>query len=152
MRSSKEIRQEQPIDLNLTSMIDVIFLLLIFFVCTTDLKEPEKSLPTNVNGQGAIVGEVAQTQEQRDLGKIVARVLVDQAGRVGYAIDGKPVESIAEVEATLVALQEIDPDVPVIVDPDKTAPLENVLDVYDCARRAGLSKIKFAASPEALTM
>lgn len=152
MRSSKVIRPENQFDLNLTSMIDVIFLLLIFFVCTTDFKEPEKSLPTNVNGQGALVGEPQQTQEERDLGKIVARVLVDASGNVNYAVDGKPFNTIDEVEATLIALQEIDPDVPVIVDPDQAAPIENVLDVYDCARRAGLSKIKFAASPEALAL
>ena len=139
-------------ELNLTSMIDVIFLLLVFFVCTSDFKEPEKFLPTNVNGQGAIVGETTQTQEQRDLGKIVARVIVDASGRVAYAIDGKPLDSIDQVEAALGALQEIAPDVPVVVDPDYAAPLENVLDVYDCARRVGLAKIKFAASPQSLNL
>ncbi|MBQ9811819.1 MAG: biopolymer transporter ExbD [Thermoguttaceae bacterium] len=141
---------DNSIELNLTSMIDVIFLLLIFFVLTTDFKEPEKLLPTNLNGSGAISSEIAQTQEERDLGKIVARVAVDASGKIEYAIDGKRVDSLQNVEATFVALQEIDPNVPVIVDPDANAPLESVLDVYDCARRAGLAKIKFAASPEAL--
>ncbi len=138
------------IELNLTSMIDVIFLLLIFFVLTSDFKEPEKLLPTNINGSGAISSETAQTQEERDLGKIVARVIVDPSGKIGYAIDGKRVDSLQDVEATFDALREIDPNVPVIVDPDGNAPIESVLDVYDRARRAGLGKVKFVASPEAL--
>ena len=142
--------KETPIDLNLTPMIDVIFQLLIFFVLTTDFKEPEKLLPTNVTGSGAISSVIVQTQEERDLGKVVARVIVNAAGTIEYTVNGSRVESLQDVEATFVALQEIDPDVPVVVDPDSEAPLESVLDVYDCARRAGLAKIKFAASPEAL--
>lgn len=150
MKSPASEPKDHTIELNLTSMIDVVFLLLIFFVLTTDFKEPEKQLPTNISGSGAISGEIVQTQEERDLGKIVARVIVNAAGKIEYAINGSRVESLQDVEATFVALQEIDPDVPVVVDPDTEAPLESVLDVYDCARRAGLAKIKFAASPEAL--
>lgn len=151
MRSTRDDRRGNAIELNLTSMIDVIFLLLIFFVCTSSFQEPEKSLPTRVNDQGAIASET-QTQEERVLGKIVARVAVAPSGRIEYAVDGKRVESLADVEAILGELQQIDPTVPVIVDPDGAAPIENVLDVYDCARRVGLSKIKFAASPEALAL
>jgi len=139
----------EPPELNLTSMIDVIFLLLIFFVCTSDFKEPEKTLPTNLASLGAIVSERAP-QEERDLGKIVARILVGPSRRVEYAVDGKRVASLADVEALLSALQEIDPNVPVVVAPERNVPIESVLDVYDCARRVGLGKIKFAASPEAL--
>ncbi|MGI6402119.1 MAG: ExbD/TolR family protein [Thermoguttaceae bacterium] len=139
----------EPPELNLTSMIDVIFLLLIFFVCTSDFKEPEKTLPTNLASSGAIVSERAP-QEERDLGKIVARILVGPSRRVEYAVDGKRVASLADVEALLSALQEIDPNVPVVVAPERNVPIESVLDVYDCARRVGLGKIKFAASPEAL--
>ena len=54
------------------------------------------------------------------------------------------------MEATLDALREIDPNVPVVVAPERNVPIENVLDVYDSSRRVGLGKIKFAASPESL--
>ena len=147
MRARREGRPDDDIELNLTSMIDVIFLLLIFFVCTSSFKEPEKTLPTNVNGAGALQSDLPQPQERRELGKIVARVYVDDSGRVRQAIDGAAQESLAQVERTFIALQEIDPEVPVIVDPDPNVPIESVLDVYDAARRAGLSAIKFTASP-----
>ena len=81
MKTPKPNQQDSSIELNLTSMIDVIFLLLIFFVCTTDFREPEKRLPTNL-GSGAIAADETRTQEERDLGRIVARLTVAPSGRV----------------------------------------------------------------------
>jgi biopolymer transport protein ExbD len=57
---------------------------------------------------------------------------------------------LAAVEETLAALQEIDPTVPVVLDPERGVAIVSVLDVYDAARRVGLSKIQFAADPETL--
>ena len=150
MKAPTNSRKDASFELNLTSMIDVIFLLLVFFVFTVDFKEPEKLLPTNLSTSGAITSETKPTQEERDLGKIIASLRVDKVGRVVYAVDGKPLDSLNELEATLTALQEIEPNAPVVVDPERNVPIESVLDVYDAARRVGLTKIKFTASPEAL--
>ena len=120
-------------------MIDVIFLLLIFFVFTSDFKEPEKLLPTKLSDVGAVDAPL----EQRE------RASPD--GQLTWTIDGTRVESLAAVEETLADLQEIDPTVPVVLDPERGVAIESVLDVYDRARRVGLSKIQFAANPEPLT-
>ena len=69
-----------------------------------------------------------------------------------YAIDGKNYASLSEVEETLDALREIDPNSPVVLDPDKSVPIESVLDVYDASRRVGLGKISFTASPSSLAL
>lgn len=151
MKQPNHVAANESLELNLTSMIDVIFLLLIFFVCTADFKKPEKTLPTNLNLPGAVANERIPQQE-RDLGKIVVRVLVMPSRNVMYSVDGKRVASIAEVEALLDSLSEIDSNTPVVVAPERDVPLERVLDVYDCARRVGLGKIKFAASPESFAL
>jgi len=150
MKTPTNSRKDVSLELNMTSMIDVIFLLLVFFAFTSDFKEPEKLLPTNLSASGAITSETKPTQEERDLGKIIASLRVDKLGRVLYLIDGKPLDSLKELESTLASLQEIEPNAPVVVDPERNVPIESVLDVYDCARRVGLNKIKFTASPEAL--
>ena len=150
MKAPTNSRKDASLELNLTSMIDVIFLLLVFFAFTSNFKEPEKLLPTKLSSAGAITTETKPTQEERDLGKIVASLRVDKDGRVLYSIDGKPFDSLQEIETTLTSLQEIEPNAPVVVDPERNVPLESVLDVYDVARRVGLTKIKFTASPEAL--
>lgn len=137
------------LELNLTSMIDVIFLLLIFFVFTSDFKEPEKLLPTKLSAVGVV--DAPLEQRERDLGKITVRVAATPDGKLTWAVDGTRVESLTAVEETLAALQEIDPNVPVVLDPERGVAIESVLDVYDRARRVGLSKIQFAANPETLT-
>ncbi len=148
----KKLREgNPPIELNLTSMIDVIFLLLIFFVCTSSFDEPEKNLPTNLAGQ-RIAQERQRPQEERDLEDIVVQISADPSSGVQYAIDGKEYASLGEVEETLDALREIDPNSPVVLDPDKSVPIESVLDVYDASRRVGLGKISFTASPSSLAL
>ncbi len=152
MKSTKKLQKAPAsLELNLTSMIDVIFLLLIFFVFTSDFKEPEKRLPTNLSGAGAVATTVETlTQEERDLGKITVRIAVNAENETVWTVDGRRVESLAAVEETLTKLREIDPNVPAIVAPERNVPIESALDVYDVARRVGLGKIKLAASPEAL--
>lgn len=141
-------KRNAALELNLTSMIDVIFLLLIFFVFTSDFREPEKLLPTKLSAVGAI--DAPAEQQERDLGKITVRVAANPDGSLTWTVDGTRVDSLAAVEETLAALQEIDPTVPVVLDPERGVAIESVLDVYDAARRVGLSKIQFAANPETL--
>ena len=150
MKTPNDSPRDDSIALNMTSMIDVVFLLLIFFAFTSDFKKPEKQMPTNLSRPGAVVAPTPPKQEERDLGKIVVRVFVAPSKDVVYAVDGKRFEKIEELENVLLALQNVDPNVPVVVAPEKNAPLESALDVCDCARRVGLAKVVFAASPEAL--
>ena len=96
--------------------------------------------------------ERQRPQEERDLEDIVVQINADPSTGVQYAIDGKNYASLSEVEETLDALREIDPNSPVVLDPDKSVPIENVLDVYDASRRVGLGKISFTASPSSLAL
>ena len=149
MKTPTTKTRNAALELNLTSMIDVIFLLLIFFFFTSDFKEPEKLLPTKLSAVGLV--DAPLEQQERDLGKITVRVAASPDGALTWTVDGARVESLAAVEETLAALQEIDPTVPVVLDPERGVAIESVLDVYDRARRVGLSKIQFAANPETLT-
>ena len=150
MKNRSSERPREAIDLNLTSMIDVVFLLLVFFVVTADFKAPEKTMATKLAANGAIVVDQPKTQEERDLGKIVVRIRVDAANQIEFHVDDKRAANLDELEAILDALREIDPNARVVVAPERNAPIESALDVYDSARRVGLAKISFAASPEAL--
>ena len=132
MKTPERTRPDADIELNLTSMIDVIFLLLIFFVFTSDFKEPEKRMPTNLSLPGTISSETRPKQ-----------------GRAIYSVNGERVVDLAELEATFNALREIDSNVPVVIAPERDVPLESALDVYDASRRVGLGRIQFAASAEA---
>ena len=142
--------------MKMTPMIDVIFLLLIFFVCTASFHAAEEILPTNLSLPGSISGDVPIDPELLDLEEIVVKVLWRE-GRAQWEINGRnyrkltiaeDVEKVGNVENILRAAKEVKADLPVILDVEDEVPMENVIDAYDLCRRVGLEKIQFAASVE----
>ena len=66
--------------------------------------------------------------------------LTDQA----WSVNGQPVASLSEVRSRLALVADIKIDSPVILHPDETVPVGNVIDVYDATRLAGFTQIQFA--------
>jgi len=131
----------------MTPMIDVIFLLLIFFVCTASFQPPEEVLPTSFSLPGVIDSDVPIDPEVADLDEIVVRVLwLD--GRAQWQINDVDYAQLGEVRGVLESIRELKSDLPVILDVDPDVPMEDVIDVYDVCRGVGLEKIQFAASVE----
>ena len=139
------------LDVKMTPMIDVIFLLLIFFVCTASFQPPEEVLPVQMPSSGAIAAEV-EIPEVADLGEIVVKVLWRRVGDEWHArweINGRRYENLAEVETVLRAIREVKADLPVILDVEPPVPMENVIDVHDVCLKVGLEQVQFAASVNA---
>ncbi len=132
----------------MTPMIDVIFLLLIFFVCTASFQALEEILPTNLSLPGAIAADVPVDPELEDLDEIVVKILW-RKGRASWQINRRDYVRLDRVRAVLRAAAQIKVDLPVILDPAPDVPLEAVIDVYDLCRQIGLEKVQFAASDEA---
>lgn len=146
MKSIYKDKNRKKIDLNMTSMIDVIFLLLIFFIFTTNFDAVEKLLPANFGFQGTILqNDIIVTRQELDLGEIYVRILTDEKGeKFSWRINQRSCESLDQVENVLEQLAKALPEVPVIIDPDRKVPIENVLDIYDICRKNRLLKIQFA--------
>ncbi|MBR5627504.1 MAG: biopolymer transporter ExbD [Thermoguttaceae bacterium] len=149
MKPAYPNKRKRPIALNMTSMIDIIFLLLVFFVFTADLKPVEEILPTDLSLTGAISSPVRVEipREERDLGEIHLLICQHENGQTDWQVNQKKCQTLDEVEAVLRQLRQIRDDIPVTVDPQGDPAIEKVLDVYDISRRAGLKKIQFATSP-----
>ena len=127
----------------MTPMIDVIFQLLIFFLCTSNFIQPERLLSTNLSLPGAVQSPDALPPELIDLDEAVIEFHTD--GSLYWLIAGVRYDSLESVGATLKALSEMKSDLPVLLDIDPEIPLGNVIDVYDLCRLCGLSKVQFAA-------
>ena len=127
----------------MTPMIDVIFQLLIFFLCTSNFIQPERLLSTNLSLPGAVQSPDALPPELIDLDEAVIELHSD--GSLYWLIAGVRYDSLESVGATLKALSEMKSDLPVLLDIDPEIPLGNVIDVYDLCRLCGLSKVQFAA-------
>jgi len=133
----------------MTPMIDVIFQLMIFFICTASFSSPEMILPTRLSLPGAIPSAVQVDPEQADLDEIVVELLwrnVDGRWRAQWQINDRDYGRLAEVRAVLAAVKQVKSDLPVILDVEPDVPLEDVIDLYDLCREVGLQRVQFAAS------
>jgi biopolymer transport protein ExbD len=133
MRFSRR-RLEEP-EINLIPFIDVLLVVLIFLMLSTTYSrftELQIDLPA------------ANAEPLRERpGEVIVAVASD--GR--YAVNRKPVDgrSVERLTAELAAAAAGRPDTVVIVSADAMAAHQAVVNVLDAARRAGLSRLTFAA-------
>ena len=129
MKIRDDENQEEPI-LNLTPMIDVVFLLLIFFMVATTFLDPEREididLPTAESG--AVTEEVPE--------ELVINLFRD--GRIN--LGGREVDADALEEALYHAARR-DPATPVTIRGDRQVHHETVVGVMDACGKAGLSNL-----------
>lgn len=142
---NNSVPSRRPIELQMNSMIDVIFLLLIFFIITANFDKLEKLLPTNLFLPGQIKTEWSLPPEEKFLGDIQIRILLE-SNQLLWQVNQRHCDSLVEVEKVLRALEHLSPEIPVIIAPLGEIPIENVLDVYDTCRQVGLVKIQFAVT------
>ncbi|MEX0939368.1 MAG: biopolymer transporter ExbD [Pirellulales bacterium] len=144
MRVAHRFERSGSDDVLMTPMIDVVFLLLIFFVCTASFQVAEQVLPSNLLAAGSVATEIVPPLEQ-PLERIVIR-LRHAGGEPAWLVNDRPYGSLVEVQAVLVALAEIDPALPVVLDIGGSVPVGEMINVYDLCRVAGFSTVQFAAS------
>ena len=134
-------------EMDMTPMIDVIFNLLIFFVCTVSFRPPELLLPTNLSMAGSGATSIPLPQEIAELEDVVIKVLAAE-DQVNWQINDRPYASLAEVRDVLMAIVELQANLPVIIDAQAEVPLGSVIDLYDLCRLVGFDKVQFAANVE----
>jgi biopolymer transport protein ExbD len=139
-------------DVTMTPMIDVVFLLLVFFVWTASFQIIEKVMPTSVSEiSGSDTSEVVEPTPEDDLRDItlIVRVFWDAAQGARWTVNDIPYARLADVKQELSNKStQFKQDVPLIIHPDKNVPLGDVIDLYDLARAQEYGKVQFAASRE----
>ena len=129
----------QEVNVNLTPLIDVVFLLLIFFmVSTTFTKETrlEVDLPE--------ASSSIQQKERREIS-----IEISQTGV--YAISGQvlPGSSLEVVKAALERASGGDTTRPVVLSADARTPHESVVIAMEAAGELGFSKLSIATQQPA---
>ena len=133
-------------ELNMTPMVDVIFLLLVFFVFTANFDEIEKMLPMNLALPGR--GAVSEKPVQPDFAPFDAvRICVfhNGEGETQWTINRRECHAEEELFETLAQLASVSKDLPTLIVPAADVSVERVLDVYDACRMNGLERIQFVA-------
>ena len=122
----------QDTDINLTPMLDIVFIMLIFFVVTTSFVK-ESGIEVN--------RPTAQTAEQRDLGNIL--IAISPNGEIW--IDQRAVD-IRAVQAVVERLVAENPEGGVIIQGDREAQIGLLVKVMDQVRKAGIENVSIAAT------
>lgn len=151
MRRVSTFNQRQGVmELKMTSLIDVVFQLLIFFVWTASFQVTEYVLPSSISAaktQASLGAGNTPPPPEADFPDLVVRIVRDVSG-IRWRVNEDAVADLVGVRERLGAVFEIHRDAPVIIHPDPTVPLGDVIDVYDLARGVGFAKVQFAASQE----
>ena len=124
----KSLYEEQ--ELNMTPLIDCVFLLLIFFMVTTVFKQPyslQVVLPEAQ--QGVIVEEK----------KLVASITED--GRMEI---NRHLVTLDNLEQVLLREKEGTRSLTLVVRTDQETPHKYLLDLFEVAKRVGIEKIPLA--------
>ncbi|MDA7978865.1 MAG: biopolymer transporter ExbD [Pirellulales bacterium] len=133
------------LDVTMTPMIDVVFLLLVFFIWTSSFQAPEDSLPATLSMQGSNM-EVEDVEPRDDAEEPIVIKVLAAVGGPSWSVRDTLFQSRDELESFLQTLSAVDNQLPVILDIDGEAGIGEAVKVYDLSRRAGFSRIQFAAS------
>jgi biopolymer transport protein ExbD len=146
MRVPHVHRDRRQLDVAMTPMIDVVFQLLIFFLCTASFQVPEELLPTQLaTPTGSTV--VQPEEMEPDLERILVQA-TRADGRTRWVVNQRPCDSLVEVNELLRVVVQIDRSLPVVLDVAAEVPLGDMIEVYDLARLVGFERIQFAATPK----
>lgn len=125
--------------MNLTSMIDIVFLLIIFFLVSSRLIQQEESVALRL--PKASTGERQEQDAQR---KEVFDVL--DAGKI--QLRNQPI-TVAEIQAYLQAKREqSDTEIKVVIRFNREVPSGEVKSIISACAKAGVWNVSFATVPE----
>ena len=137
MKFGHQMRLE-PEPIQLAPLIDVVFLILIFFLVTSVFgvyeSEMDITLPTAASA----------TPLERTQGEIIINVRAD-----GGIVVNDRIIAPEELDAVLKRVAEYFPGGAVIVRGDEAATLGNAVRVLDACRKADIQNVSFAAVPQA---
>lgn len=122
------MNRPQRSHLNLTPMIDVLFLLIIFFMVGTEFAEEESQLSVKLPRAGTANPTAADSSRVKQLTLL-------STGKL--ALDGQLFTDL-ELQSKLQTLHAQHPDLAVIVRGDSSATLQRLVEVMNLCRNAGI--------------
>jgi len=126
---------EEELRLNLTPMVDCVFLLIIFFLVTTAFIKLEQDLTINLPVQSRELK--VRTPPARP---IVVNVQHRPGGRAYYHVENEPM-SLPALTVNLSRARIHNPDQAVVIRGDRNVKWEHIAAVMGCCAQAGIIKV-----------
>ena len=130
--SSDEVQEQQ---INLTPMLDVVFIMLIFFIVTA----------TFVKEVGLDVNQPDDQNKPKTIDPNKKSIVVRITDRDRIIIAQRDVD-VRNIRANIERLHAENPEAPVIIQPHPSSSTEAMITVMDSARQAGVYAVSFAAN------
>ncbi|MCC9607246.1 biopolymer transporter ExbD [Blastopirellula sp. JC732] len=143
MRRVSPYMDRQSLQIAMTPMIDVVFLLLVFFLWTASFQVVEYSLPSTITPPMGTGANVQPPPEMADFEQVVVRLTMEN-DRLVWKVNDQPRYKLPEVRQLMQVLATIKNDVPLVIDADGTVGVGDVIDIYDLARELNFQDIQFA--------
>jgi len=137
---------ENPVAINVVPMVDVIFCLCVFFMCSFKFKQIEGKfdswLPKDKGSDGGVLTDVPL--------EVRVAMFWDEASQTtSRQLGSRKVKTDEELQ-TLLRDSHADhvragkPDTPVTIDADPRVPWKEVINVMNLCKRESIDKIEFA--------
>jgi len=132
MRKIAKDKEQDGAEIDLTPMLDVVFIMLIFFIVVAsfikeagvEVNRPDKNQPDNPEDSTSILVEIASDNQ--------------------IWMENRRVD-IRAVRANIQRLLAEDPEAPVTIKVEKGAEAGIVVDVADAARESGVAAVNWAS-------
>ncbi|MCL1910011.1 MAG: biopolymer transporter ExbD [Kiritimatiellaeota bacterium] len=125
-----KLQDEEHVDIQMTSLIDCVFLLLIFFLVSSQMKKVEKELPIELPRAAVTVPAKASPN--------LTTVSVDKHGEI--YVNGQPVGGEG-LRASLRNAAATNPDMRIRLNGDIYAPFRSIVQVLDTCQGEELNVI-----------
>lgn len=131
----RETNLQQGAELELAPMIDVVFLLLIFFIVTWQFARFERDMDISVPA----------AEEAEDQDRQAGEIIVNVRGDGSIILNGLAVTE-DELLSKLQAISEAYPDQAVILRGASDADFQSIINVLDEIKKAGIWNVAFATT------
>jgi biopolymer transport protein ExbD len=123
-------------EINITPLLDLAFVLLIIFMITTPLLENSMNLV--IPSSGATTPPITSSQVQT--------ISIDRTETIRF---NNQVVDPETLSAQLLELKRTNPDVAVVIRPDRELPVQKFVSLMDVLQRAQITKVGIATRAEA---
>jgi len=122
-------------EINVTPLLDLAFVLLIIFMITTPLLE--NSVNLIIPSSAAANAPISQSKVQT--------ISIDRSATIRI---GNEIVDPGSLITRLIDLKRANPDVAMVIRPDRELPVQKLVTVMDSLQRAGITKVGIATKAE----
>jgi biopolymer transport protein ExbD len=122
-------------EINITPLLDLAFVLLIIFMITTPLLENSMNVVIPSSGIKTLPINPSRVQT----------ISLDRNNTIRFNDQTIDLETLT---IQLVAVKETNPDIAIVIRPDRDLPVQKLIGAMDALQRAGITKVGIATKAE----